>query len=174
MITLITPKWRKTIKIKNTTIFFYVILQVFIIVCDAVPPIIFWSVFRFVVSDTTIKHNCSNLCSIMIKLISIKPSPIFIVICNTLCGQPLQGNRCYIALQPGQYLDITWKSHLHLSFDLHFDLLIVAIETSNFIYSKACRFYLWYWVLCSNNHSKCYYTHCHWYIQTGAHFRWVS
>ena len=43
-----------------------------------------------------------------------------------------------------------------------------------FQFSKPCNFYLWYPVLNSNNHSKCCYTNCCWYIWTGAHFRWVS
>ena len=38
-----------------------------------------------------------------------------------------------------------------------------AIETSNLLYSKACNFYMWYWVLYSNNHFKCYFIPCCWY-----------
>ena len=73
----------------------------------------------------------------------------------------------YIVLQPGQYLDISqeqgkyldnaWE---HFSFDLHFDLLVVALEISNLIHSKACNYYLWYRVLHFNNHSKYYYINC--------------
>ena len=35
----------------------------------------------------------------------------------------------------GQYLDIAQEGGFHLSFDMHFDLLVVAIETSNLISS---------------------------------------
>ena len=52
-------------------------------------------------------------------------------ICNTVWAdqRTLQGNISYIALQPGQYLDIAQErgeyldiAREHLSFDLHFDL----------------------------------------------------
>ena len=67
----------------------------------------------------------------------------------------LLGNTSYIALQPGccldiaqergQYLDIAQENGFQLSFDTHFDLN-ATIETSNSLFSKACNFYLWYWV----------------------------
>ena len=41
-----------------------------------------------------------------------------------------------------------------------------AIETFNLLYSKACNLYMWYWVLCSNNHFKCYFIPCCWYIRS--------
>ena len=40
-------------------------------------------------------------------------------------------NVFYIVLQPGQYLDISQEDGFHPSFDMHFDLLFVVIETSN-------------------------------------------
>ena len=69
--------------------------------------------------------------------------------------RPSQGDISYIALQPGQYLDIVWNI-FPLTY-VHFDLWVIASETFNLIYSKACNFYLRYRVLHSNNHSKCYY-----------------
>ena len=40
------------------------------------------------------------------------------------------------------------------------DQSVVSIEASSLLYSKPSNFYLWYRVLCSNNHSKCYYFQC--------------
>ena len=58
-ITFLTLKGGQTIVIIPTIIHF-VILQVFIVVGDAIISVIFCDVLRLVVSNATIKHNCSN------------------------------------------------------------------------------------------------------------------
>ena len=49
-----------------------------------------------------------------------------------------------ISLSIGHYNDVTQEGNFQLSFDPHFDLEIITTETSNFIFSKAGIFNLWY------------------------------
>ena len=82
--------------------------------------------------------------------------------------------------QPGQILAsiLAWifSQCVQLSFDDEKCVLLFSAWKPAFlkfahIYSKGYNFYLWYQVLCSNNHSKNLYIHCWWYNTNRSPFQ---